>query len=75
MPRRSRGGGSSHADGVGDHGGRRRVTLQLEGETLRLALSGGSLRDNERRLTEMINQLQQLRDQLLVQQRLQMVSA
>lgn len=68
---RSRGGGSSHADG-GDHSGRRRVTLQLEGETLRLALSGGSLRDNERRLTEMINQLQQLRDQLLVQQRLQM---
>ncbi|XP_075743308.1 uncharacterized protein LOC119170524 isoform X2 [Rhipicephalus microplus] len=63
-------GGSSGADG--DHGGRRRVTLQLEGETLRLALSGGSLRDNERRLTEMINQLQQLRDQLLVQQRLQM---
>ncbi|XP_049268386.1 transcription factor Sox-5 isoform X2 [Rhipicephalus sanguineus] len=72
MEHRSRGGGSSHADGVGDHGGRRRVTLQLEGETLRLALSGGSLRDNERRLTEMINQLQQLRDQLLVQQRLQM---
>ncbi|KAL3202913.1 hypothetical protein MRX96_042259 [Rhipicephalus microplus] len=63
-------GGSSGADA--DHGGRRRVTLQLEGETLRLALSGGSLRDNERRLTEMINQLQQLRDQLLVQQRLQM---
>ncbi|KAH6936940.1 hypothetical protein HPB50_024206 [Hyalomma asiaticum] len=72
MARRSRGGGSSHADG-GDHSGRRRVTLQLEGETLRLALSGGSLRDNERRLTEMINQLQQLRDQLLVQQRIQMV--
>ncbi|XP_077518335.1 uncharacterized protein LOC144128648 isoform X2 [Amblyomma americanum] len=72
MEHRSRGGhGSAAADGGGDHG-RRRVTLQLEGETLRLALSGGSLRDNERRLTEMINQLQQLRDQLLVQQRLQM---
>ncbi|XP_070391889.1 transcription factor Sox-5-like isoform X3 [Dermacentor albipictus] len=72
LEHRSRGGSSGgHADGS-DHGGRRRVTLQLEGETLRLALSGGSLRDNERRLTEMINQLQQLRDQLLVQQRLQM---
>ncbi|KAH7953960.1 hypothetical protein HPB49_014619 [Dermacentor silvarum] len=75
LEHRSRGASSGgHADGS-DHGGRRRVTLQLEGETLRLALSGGSLRDNERRLTEMINQLQQLRDQLLVQQRLQMVSA
>lgn len=65
--------GHAAAEGA-EHGsgGRRRVTLQLEGETLRLALSGGSLRDNERRLTEMINQLQQLRDQLLVQQRLQM---
>lgn len=72
LEHRSRGASSGgHADGS-DHGGRRRVTLQLEGETLRLALSGGSLRDNERRLTEMINQLQQLRDQLLVQQRLQM---
>lgn len=51
---------------------RRRGAPQLEGDTLRLALSSGSLQDNERRLTDMINQLQQLRDQLLVQQRLQM---
>ncbi|XP_040354407.2 transcription factor SOX-6 isoform X12 [Ixodes scapularis] len=55
-----------------EHPRRRTSGLQLEGDTLRLALSGGSLRDNERRLTDMINQLQQLRDQLLVQQRLQM---
>ncbi|EEC19584.1 hypothetical protein IscW_ISCW023360 [Ixodes scapularis] len=56
-----------------EHPRRRTSGLQLEGDTLRLALSGGSLRDNERRLTDMINQLQQLRDQLLVQQRLQMI--
>ncbi|CAN7998694.1 unnamed protein product [Ixodes hexagonus] len=68
---RSRGGGGNPGATDSEHP-RRRTALQLEGDTLRLALSGGSLRDNERRLTDMINQLQQLRDQLLVQQRLQM---
>ncbi|XP_064481026.1 transcription factor SOX-6-like isoform X2 [Ornithodoros turicata] len=44
----------------------------MESEELRMALAGDSISEKEKRLTDMINQLQQLRDQLLVQQRIHM---
>ncbi|XP_067129757.1 transcription factor Sox-6-like isoform X2 [Centruroides vittatus] len=45
--------------------------MLLDSEPFRTALAGDSLREKEKRLTEMINQLQQLREQLLFQQRQQ----
>ncbi|XP_023233434.1 transcription factor Sox-13-like isoform X2 [Centruroides sculpturatus] len=46
-----------------------RPMVVVESEALRAALAGDSVSEKERKLTEMINQLQQLRDQLIVQQR------
>ncbi|XP_035213468.1 uncharacterized protein LOC118187367 isoform X2 [Stegodyphus dumicola] len=40
----------------------------MDSDSLRLALSGDNIREKERCLTDMINQLQQLKEQLLTQQ-------